>query len=373
MTSAPIALEGVIRRYGWGSTTAIQRLLGVSPDGRPAAELWLGAHPANPSPVLDTTLDALIAREPVATLGAAVLDRFGPRLPFLLKVLAAERALSIQVHPGLAQARAGYAAEEAAGVARDAPGRNYTDANHKPELVCAVTPFEALCGFRPPGETRSLLERIGVAELDFLQPLLAGPDGLRAAFTALLHHDAPAVLADAVAARAEPDGALRGAHLAALDFPGDIGVVLALLMNYVRLAPGEAVFLGAGIVHAYLRGTGVEVMANSDNVLRCGLTAKHIDVAEVLRVIDFSELRQPRWPAHAGVFRVPPPDFSLREMHVTDGCDVPGESPRIVLCVAGAVEIGDVQLRPGHAAFLPAVAGSCPVRGRGHLFVASTG
>ena len=319
-------LHGVIRPYAWGSRTAIPELLGVPPRDLPAAELWLGAHPDDPAgvPDHDTGLDELIAADPAGLLGGDVVASFGPHLPFMLKVLAAETALSIQVHPDLAQARAGFADEDARGVPRSAPQRNYKDANHKPELLCALTEFDALCGFRTVPETLRLLDALDVDALSEYRTMLAGPDGLRATFTALLEVADPAALvADVVAGARRLDGS--GAEWAdevgwvvrlAAQFPGDVGAVLSLLLNLVRLGPGEAIFLAAGNVHAYLYGLGVEILANSDNVLRCGLTPKHVDVAELLRITDFRSLKQPRWPAHeigAGqrAFEVPVPDFAL--------------------------------------------------------------
>ncbi|HEY7009001.1 MAG TPA: mannose-6-phosphate isomerase, class I [Jatrophihabitantaceae bacterium] len=368
------AIDGVIRWYEWGSRTEIQRMLGIEPDGRPAAELWFGAHEGDPSPARQSTLDRLIDAEPSRLLGAATVARFGPRLPFLIKVLAAETALSMQVHPTLDQARAGFAAGDP----------NYTDANHKPELLCALTPFEALCGFRPVAATLALLGELAIPELGFVADALRGPDGLRAAFTAVLTHPCSAVLADALAARARPDGPLRATWLAAHDFPGDVGVALSVLLNPVRLEPGEAIYLGAGTVHAYLRGTGVEIMANSDNVLRCGLTPKRIDVPELLKITDFAELAEPRWPADDGdAFTPPVPDFRLTSVRVDDYGSGQGGSfavglhgPHIVLCVAGEVEVwhggSSVRLRPGHAAFVVARPAAFTVRGTGHVFLATT-
>jgi len=387
-----IALDGVIRHYAWGSPTAIPELLGVEPDGVPAAELWFGAHPDDPSPVRDhdTTLDALIAAAPERLLGAATVARFGAQLPFLLKVLAVDTALSIQVHPTVEQARAGCAAEDAAGIARDAPDRNYHDANHKPELLCALTPFEALCGFRPIEDTLRLLDSWDVSELAPVRELLAGPDGVRAAFTALLTRDEPAPLVAAVVARAasvaaddEWAGVARAVGLTADDFPGDLGVVLGLLLNHVRLEPGEAIYLGAGTMHCYLRGTGVEVMANSDNVLRCGLTPKHIDLAGVLEVTDFRPLVEPRWPTEGGWFAVPVPDFELGALdldaYLSKGgvaLGNPGQ-PYVLLCVEGrlGVEAGDarVYLSPGRAVFVPARDAVFTVDGTGRGFAATVG
>jgi mannose-6-phosphate isomerase len=362
------AIDGIVRRYEWGSRSAIQRMLEVEPDGRPAAELWFGAHPDDPSPACGSTLEDRIAADPADLLGAATVARFGPHLPFLLKVLAAERALSIQVHPTREQARAGFAAEQDAGGAE----RNYTDPNHKPELLCALTRFEALCGFRPVAETLALLDELAIPELGFVGAKLRGPDGLREAFTALLTHPEPAAIAGAVAARAREEGPLRSAWLAVQDFPGDIGVALTVLLNDVRLEPGQAIYLAAGNVHAYLRGTGVEIMANSDNVLRCGLTAKRIDVAELLKITDFGELSEPRWPAHDGVFRVPVPDFALRELRLDGAAALEPGRPSIVLCVDGRAEMDDVVIGPGHAAFVPASAGAV-LRGSATVFVATTG
>jgi mannose-6-phosphate isomerase len=363
-----VALDGVIRPYAWGSTSTIQNLLGLPVDGKPAAELWFGAHPDDPShvPVHGCALDELIAADPDAALGADVASRFG-------KVLAAETPLSLQVHPDLDRARAGFEAEEAAGVPRDARERNYHDPNHKPELLCALTEFEALCGFRPVPESAALLDELALPELDFLRSALAGPDPLRAAFTALLTGAEHGPAIEAVSARATPDGPLRPAFLAAQHFPGDTGIVLTLLLNHVRLRPGEAIYLGAGNVHSYLSGAGVEIMANSDNVLRCGLTRKHVDVAEVLAITDFSELAEPRLRHSHGEFRVPVPDFRLAVLDVSGPRSLSGAGPRLVLCTGGSVVVGDVPLAPGRAAFVPAAVGSVDLDGAGRVFAGGVG
>ena len=371
------ALDGVIRPYAWGSRTEIPALLGITPTGVPAAELWYGAHPGDPSRVGDSTLDKLIAVEPERLLGSSVVQTLGPQLPFILKVLAAETALSIQVHPNLVQARAGYAAEDARGLPRDAPQRNYKDANHKPELLCALTEFDALCGFRPVETTLRLLD---VLELAWLGDVLAG-DGLRAAFTALVSLDEPVPMVEAVVARlprlAGTEWAPLGDALTrvARDFPGDIGIAEALLLNFVRLVPGEAIFLAAGNVHSYLSGMGVEIMANSDNVLRCGFTQKHVDVAELLRITDFTELAEPRWPAVDGAFHVPVPDFMLSV--VDSAARLADPVPRIVLPIEAPVRIeaerAVVELDRGRAAFVAADEAAVNVRGTGRTFVAGTG
>lgn len=172
--SGVVPLRGILRRYAWGSATTIQRLLGLEEDGRPVAELWFGSHFVGSEPGEAPELDDVIDADPVGTLGADAISRFGPRLPYLLKVLAVGHALSIQVHPDLVQAQAGFAAEESAGTSRDAPDRNYRDANHKPELLCAVTPFEALCGFRGVAATRELIADLDLPELGFLDVALQG-------------------------------------------------------------------------------------------------------------------------------------------------------------------------------------------------------
>lgn len=371
-----IPLDGVVRRYEWGSRTAIPQLLGVEPDGRPAAELWFGAHPHDPSPAPEraATLDQLIADDPDRLLGPAVAQRFAGQLPFLVKVLAADKALSIQVHPNLDQARDGFAADEAAGIPEDAPERNYKDANHKPELLCALTPFDALCGFRPVPDSLALLAELALPELGFLAELLGRPDPLRAAFTGVLEHADIATVADALGARvsAATSGPLYAARLAATDAPGDVGVVLTLLLNYVRLAPGDAIYLGAGNVHAYLRGTGVEIMASSDNVLRCGLTSKHIDVAELLRITDFAPLADPLWPSVGGRFDVPVPDFALTRIELDEPAGLHDDGPCIVLCTSGSLTVGEVPVASGHAAFVPA-GQPVSIAGSGEVFVASVG
>ncbi|HJQ00216.1 MAG TPA: mannose-6-phosphate isomerase, class I [Jatrophihabitans sp.] len=396
-----IALDNSIRDYAWGSPAAIPALLGIEPSGRPAAELWVGAHPDSPSRWTAHPdrpgLDELIEQAPAELLGTATVRRFGPRLPFLVKVLAADRALSMQVHPALEQAQAGYAAEQAAGLVPGAPGRNYTDANHKPELAYALSDFDAFCGFRPVADTARLLDALAVDELSRFRDLLMGPDGLRATFTALL--SLRGEVRDQLVAETLTgcrrlslgDGswsaAARASLLAGEDFPGDIGAVLALLLNHVRLAPGEAIFLGAGNVHAYLRGTCVEVLANSDNVLRCGLTPKHVDVAELVRIADFSPLAEPRWQPEQAAdgevrFRVPVPDFVLDVVALTDRPHpVTGAGPYLVLAgeEPATVRAGDLVERtePWHAVFLAArqdgePAGSLTGSGRAFLVSCDT-
>jgi mannose-6-phosphate isomerase len=370
-----VAVGGVPRHYEWGSPTAIATLTGQQPDGRPVAELWFGAHPDAPCPVPHgTTLNQLLADDPERMLGSEVVERFGAQLPFLMKILAAEKALSIQVHPDLEQARSGFAAEDAAGIPRSAPNRNYRDQNHKPELLCALTPMDALCGFRSRDDVLGLLVELALPELCFMEDTLRQQDPLRQTFTAVLAHPDPAAAVAALTARVAGTTAstLIGTRLAAEDYPADVGVLLTLLLNYVRLAPGESIFLGAGNVHAYLRGTAVEIMANSDNVLRCGLTPKHVDIPELLQITDFTELSDPRWPSVNGRFDVPVPDFRLTRLAVAGRTTAQDRGPQLALCVDGHVRVDGVEIGPGQAAYIPADIPAV-ITGDGALYVAAVG
>lgn len=386
-------LTGVVRPYAWGSRTVIAGLQGrpVPSDG-PEAELWLGAHPGDPSTVTGpdgpVSLAALIADDPKGQLGAEVAGEFGTRLPYLMKVLAADAPLSLQAHPDAEYARRAFAAQEA----DPAAPRNYTDQYHKPEMLVALTPFEALCGFRAPDVSAAALEGL---ELPSLAPVVAalraGVPGLREAVRALLTWPAGdrAGLVESVvaAARNRPASPYAQSHALGADlaahYPGDPGVLVALLLNHVRLAPGEAIWMPAGNLHAYLAGAGVEIMAASDNVLRGGLTPKRVDVDELLRVLRFEVLDDPILPATAvapGIvtWRVPVREFALYRVQL-DGrrppSAVPAAGPRIVLGTRGDVFVAPehgtpVEVRPGTAAFVPSDAGPITVAGVGEAFVA---
>jgi mannose-6-phosphate isomerase len=352
-------LDNPVRPYAWGSSTAIPALLGVPATGAPQAELWLGAHPAAPSRLVSGgTLLSRIAADPAGELGPELVERFGPELPFLLKVIAAAEPLSLQAHPALARARAGFAAEEARGVPRDAPGRNYRDPNHKPELVCAVTPFAALAGFRSVPATIGLLAPL-VAAVPPLAPYaeMLGSAPLPDVVAALLT-DASADLVAAVATACAglDDPAYRTAAELARLHPGDPGVLITLLLNRVDLAPGEALFLAAGNLHCYLHGTAVEVLANSDNVLRGGLTGKHVDVPELLAVLDPAAGPPPRLaPTRSGPvesYRPPVPDFRLDRVTLS-ATPVPLAGPSLVLVLAGAALAGGEPLERGASGWIP--------------------
>ncbi|MFF3645737.1 mannose-6-phosphate isomerase, class I [Streptomyces sp. NPDC002564] len=377
-------LTNTIRPYAWGSTTAIAELLGVAPSGEPQAEMWMGAHPGAPSRTGRGALNEVIAADPEHELGTAAVAKFGPRLPFLLKLLAAGAPLSLQVHPDLAQAKQGYADEERRGVPIDAPHRNYKDANHKPELICALTPFDGLCGFRAPGETADLLEALDVDSLKpYVDLLRAQPEeaALREVLTAVLSAD-PEQMAETVTEVTAAAQRLGGVHepyaSIAHHYPGDPGVIAAMLLNYVQLQPGEALFLGAGVPHAYLNGLGVEIMANSDNVLRCGLTPKHVDVPELLRIVRFEAtdpgvLRPEGSSTGEEVYETPIDEFLLSRFVLPEGAaphDLTAATPQILLCTAGSVRAGELTLEPGQSAFVPA-GEKAEVSGVGTLFRAT--
>ncbi|NGN69400.1 mannose-6-phosphate isomerase, class I [Streptomyces sp. A7024] len=388
-------LTNTVRPYAWGSTTAIPELLGTEPTGEPQAEMWMGAHPGAPSRVDrgggPVSLAEVIAADPADELGEASVERFGPKLPFLLKVLAAAAPLSLQVHPTLDQARLGYQREEESGVPIDAQDRNYKDANHKPELICALTVFEGLCGFRSATEAAELIDGLGVDSLTpYVDVLRAKPedDALREVLTGVLRADKEEMAESvaAAAAAAERLGSGSGPYAAAYatyasvarNYPGDPGVIAAMLLNTVQLLPGEAMFLGAGVPHAYLDGLGVEIMANSDNVLRCGLTPKHVDVPELLHIVRF-EATAPGvlHPDADGAFDTPVDDFRLFRYDLDEGPrSLEARTPQILLCTDGSAELTTaagtrLSLHRGESAYVPAADEAVHVTGSGTLFRAT--
>jgi len=386
------SLMNTVRHYPWGSRTVIPELLGEpSPADRPYAELWMGAHPDAPSVLSNgTPLDKAIQEQPDALLGPEVRERFGTRLPFLMKVLAAEQPLSLQAHPTMAQAQAGFAAEEAAGVPRDDATRTFKDPFHKPELLLALTPVEALCGFRPVEESLHCLAKLQVPEL---KPTIAAlaRGGLRAAIPQLLALsgkrrtelvEAVAESASRFVAAHDPEfiNTYRWAASLAETYPGDPGVVISLMCNHLKLAPGEAVFLPAGNLHAYLCGAGVEVMAGSDNVLRGGLTSKHVDLAALIEVLDFSDGRVPIIHPVLGPgglrYPVPVEDFDLTRCQLdAQSGSLATAGPQVLLCTEGSVVLtaaeGELTLEKGGSAFVPAGA-PVTAHGPGVLYRATT-
>ena len=387
-------IRGAIRTYAWGSRTAIAEFTGrPSPTAHPEAELWLGAHPGDPAeldgPGPRVSLAEAIRTDPEGQLGPAVRARFGDTLPFLVKVLAADEPLSLQAHPSARQAVEGYEAEDRLKVALTSPVRNYRDRSHKPELLVALTEFEALAGFRPAAGTVALLRALAVPELEPFIALLSGESdaaGLRALFTTWITAPQPNLdtLIPAVL-----DGAVGYVRSGATEFvaeaktalelgeryPGDAGVLAALLLNRISLKPGEGIYLPAGNLHSYLRGMAMEVMANSDNVLRGGLTPKHVDVPELLRVLDFAPVpdARVRTDRHGieTVFQTPAPEFAASVLTL-DGerlgheIDAPcaHDGPQILVCMQGSAVVraksGEVLLDRGAAAWVAADDG--PIR-----------
>jgi len=366
----------------------------------------MGAHPSAPSGVQRpggrTTLDVVIAADPVGELGPLCADEFGGRLPFLLKVLAAETALSIQVHPSRAQAEAGFLAENERGLAPGDKSRNYVDDWPKPEILCALTPFEVLAGMRAPADAAALLEELQVPELDPITATLAGatgPQALTEALAAILAwpDGRRVALVDdvvrgcaAAAARGGPYAAACAATVRVSgEHQGDLGVIASLLLRHSVLQPGQAVFLPAGGLHAYLHGTGVELLGNSDNVVRAGLTPKHIDVPELLKLTDPAvavPVLEPR-PLGGGVFGYdsPVPEFRLYRAQLGGAeAELPGPGgPRIVLVTEGTAVLqasggagdggGGLTLGRGESCFLSAADGVVTATGPASVFIAATG
>lgn len=378
-----LRLAPAVMTYPWGSATAIPEFCGTPSSDTTLAEAWFGAHPSGPTMALDAGRDGeamllreVIATDPVGTLGGDVVERLGPTLPFLVKLIAPDSPLSLQVHPNAAQAALGYVREERTGIPVDSPTRTYRDPNHKPELLYALTTFEALSGFRTPRRVLEVLEGLERVPLiaKSIERIRQGSSatGMRSALEYMLlgardrdsdvgrvveliearvaSGTSPSIRSDAVALRL------------AAEHPGDRGVLASLLLNPVTLKPGEVMFVPAGCVHAYLSGLAVEVMASSDNVVRAGLTRKHIDARALLEIVDVKPAPPMRMAAerssdHIDVFYAPVEDFELavistRQEPVTVG----GAGPRVVLAIDGEMELvsgeDSLRLRRGEAAFL---------------------
>jgi mannose-6-phosphate isomerase len=400
-----LLLDNPIQHYAWGSHTALAQLLGRPVSAQPEAELWIGAHPRAPSRLSDgRSLRDAIRSDPTALLGAEVQQRFGGELPFLLKVLAVDAPLSLQAHPNLEQARAGYAREQLAGVPIDAPERTYKDENHKPELLCALTRFEALSGFRPQEEAAELFASLDLESVD-IAGQLRGDAGLRAAFMTLFtlprerHAEVGAEVVRGCERLAARPGPLAASLRWALDlwqrYPGDIGVAASLLLNHVTLEPLQALYLEAGSLHAYLHGVGVELMASSDNVLRGGLTPKHVDVPELLSILRFESSAPSAAPTRTEPsgevsYETPAPDFRLSrfELEPAPGVAPLSSGPELLLCTEGQAQIevpragapgepaqfhAPRPLRRGQACFIAACSAGYRLSGAGRVFRARVG
>lgn len=364
-----VGITNTPRDYAWGSTGQISALLGLGASGRREAELWLGAHAGSPSRVVGTVPGS--AEE-------TLIDVVGGRLPFLLKVLAAGSSLSLQAHPTMEQARAGFARENALGIPLDAPNRNYKDPFSKPEILYALSDeFEALCGFRSASGIRAIFDGLGLTV-----DRLTDDASLRGVFEWLITRGdgVDELVAAVVAAADDSTPELATAALLAQAYPGDPGIVISLMLNRVTLRKGQALYLAPGNIHAYQRGVGIELMASSDNVLRGGLTAKHIDVPELLAVLDFRPdavpYLLPERPARGvEVFRPDVPDFVLAVIEDEGSYELTG--PAIALCTDGGLEVrgsgSAYPLSRGGAVYITPDEGALSVSGRGTVFLATTG
>jgi len=402
-------IRGAIRTYAWGSRSAIADFTGrPAPTAHPEAELWFGAHPGDPAqldgPAGAMSLLDIIAAAPQAQLGTAVRDRFGDVLPFMVKVLAAEEPLSLQAHPSAQQAVEGYQREDRRGVALKSPIRNYRDRSHKPELLIALGDFEALAGFRPAAHSVELMRALEVPRLEPFIGLLADQSdasGLRALFTTWI--TAPQPDLDALIP-AVLDGAVSYIRSGAKEFasevravlelgeryPGDAGVLAALLLNRISLKCGDGIFLPAGNLHSYLQGMAMEVMANSDNVLRGGLTPKHVDVPELLRVLDFTPVPDARVCTRRDgielLYDTPTVEFAASVLmldgeHLGHEVDAPArhDGPQVLVCTEGSVIVRtkseEIQMHRGEAAWVAADDGPISVEATqvARLFRATVG
>ena len=392
-------LKNCIQEYAWGSRTAIPGLLGQTvPADRPQAELWMGAHPKAPSQVLADgawrSLPKVIQESPEETLGQEVAARFSNKLPFLFKVLAAAKPLSIQAHPNKEQAEQGFARENEIGIPFDAPQRNYRDDNHKPEIICALTPFWALNGFRKIEVTLRLLEEARIPSLAEIVSFLRNHpnrDGLKKFFNHLMTTDSGkqrTIVEQAV------NSAEKRTHeepvwtwMIKLDeeYPGDMGVLSPLFLNLVRLEPLQAMYLPAGVLHAYLEGVGIELMANSDNVLRGGLTPKHIDVQELLAVLNFTDgdlniLGPGNFTPGEAIYTTEAAEFVLSVMRINKASpfsSLRGRSVEMMICTEGEVSVTDLndgdntRLTRGISVIVPAAVEQYSIEGDGILFKAA--
>lgn len=396
-------LEGMIQRYDWGSLEALPRFLGEPADGRPWAEVWYGAHALGPARLLGDgrTLDEALAEESHRLLGDAVGRTFGGALPYLLKVIAPVSPLSLQVHPTREHARESFAAENAAGLPLESELRNYRDDNHKPEMLVALERFEALCGFRTPRRAAAILEGLDTPLTRRLHDLLVEhptAHGMRAAFRALVsppmrpEPEHVAEVAQACRARYEAgqSPSPRIDRIVARlqeHFPGDGGVVAAMLLNPVTLHPGEALYVPVGTIHSYQSGLAVEIMAASDNVLRAGLTAKRVDTDEMLQCISVVaappvRVAPERLTEHTVAYYAPVDEFelSLTTLDAAAGSSrqrhrIPGTGPRILLGLEGEQLIetasGRCGLASGQALLVPSADGELRASGHGRFVQAS--
>lgn len=374
-------LQPVLQPYAWGSHSFIQSFLGISLPG-PIAEAWYSAHPKAPSLLCGEPLDVIIAKDPHYWLGAAEA-----RLPYLLKILAAEQALSVQVHPSKVQAELGFERENETGIPLESPIRNYKDDNHKPEMMLALTDFHALCGFRKYNEIAEIFSHFGITGFfQFYGSFAKNPCSttfsllhqeilLQEPLPELMHH-----IRDI-----NPGGnwqaELMWCKRLLEQYPADRSVISPMLMNLIHMRPLDAIFLEEGIVHAYLHGAGIEIMASSDNVLRAGLSPKHIDVPELLKVmrnapylpqIQTANLITNAWHEYS----IPVQDFRLCLCHLDGATPIPAHpGSRMLMSIEGSCMIygskQEIMMQPGDTVLIPAIEQDISVSGKGLVVFAS--
>ncbi len=387
-------IYGVIKRYDWGSRAAIPEMFGWPQTNEPIAEVWFGVHQQGSARLRhnQVSLQHHVASDRTRALGENAANKFAS-LPYMLKVLAAAKPLSLQTHPNSTQALKGFQREEALGVKINAPNRNFRDPHHKPELICALSPFTALCGLRDPGLTLNLLATIGTKELNFMCQSLKvdpSPKGIRDLLELLFAQDQTitirqiAALVKACEAKSVGSFVSERMLLAQLGkrYPQDPAVLVAVLLNLIVLQPNEAVFLPAGNLHAYVCGCAVEIMSNSDNVVRAGFTTKHVDPQTVLNIVDTTPLtvavQNPEPVAGVVQYHSPVEEFLLQRINLngTDEINI-GSGPAIVLAISGSAHLRydahEDQLGPGDAAWLDAASGHASVTGTAKVFVAKLG
>lgn len=353
-------LKNIVKEYSWGSYTAIPRLLGKRPPyDKPQAELWMGAHPSGSSMIKTESgwksLSDLIKKYPDEILGKDCVKKYGAELPFLFKILAASQPLSIQAHPNRTQAKEGFRRENSQGIPPDSFSRSYKDENHKPELVCALTDFEALCGFRKISDIifffkKACPETLGRATAGLKKS--PDPSGLRRFISGLMKMNGDRkkrIISEAAknAARLAPDEPAFGRTTQLIEsHPDDIGALSPFYLNLVRLSPGQAIFLPARQLHAYLEGAALELMAGSDNVIRGGLTQKHIDPGELFKIMNFRSHRVniilPEKKRNEYIYKTPAREFALSMISIDGRRGYAGSRRRnaeIILCAEGKAVI----------------------------------
>ncbi|MFO7667363.1 MAG: mannose-6-phosphate isomerase, class I [Desulfobacterales bacterium] len=390
-------LKNIVKEYSWGSYTAIPRLLGKKPPyDKPCAELWMGAHSSESSKIKTEggwkILSDLIKKYPDEILGKDCVKKYGAELPFLFKIIAASEPLSIQAHPNLSQAKKGFKRENRLGILPDSFNRNYKDENHKPECLCALSDFEALCGFRPVSEIVFLLKKTCPVTLKKqLNELKKNPDssGLKSFFTNVMTMDFNRnknIISEAIENSrifADDDPVFKWILALAGKYHLDIGVISPLFLNYVYLKPGQAMFLPAGELHAYLNGVALELMANSDNVIRGGLTAKHVDVEELSNILRFRSMKNrvilPEKNKNEGIYKTPSKEFVLSLISVCKDklyTGSQGRSVEIVLCIGGKAVIYSsgndrIIISRGESVIIPASVKRYRIEGKATLYKAS--